>query len=580
MAWIDVLARIKFWGVDGTPATINGIPISTGPLAGNIVYDNVTPFLSEELSDAKARIINALSDLYFNSPTARAILDAGTSGTDIWLANVTGQGSFTFANSRTAGIDLGQAETFQWMGRNGRFQTENLGGNIIHELIHAISGTPDVVDPVTGSPQAPFNYNHPNFDHLGATVRTQNTIFQEMGWGAGYWQVGYHAALSPGNTAFFRTDISYTEDQTIDIAYFDSNSSLTPNNLDLSRRTDGSRDLIVGLSGNDFINGGAGNDYLYGSIDDDRIAGGSGDDLLHGGDRKTAVGSDGVDTADYTVGDNAAAISNGIVVKIDSASAATDAIDGKKYITVTNDGYGGTDRLLSIEKIKGTDNSDRVNVDNSDISAYELTNGKLEIDGAGGADDRLDFSISSGPVYIGGAKGGPSDSANPHAVEVHSGWTAPTGTIQIIWNLIKSAEPTSGGLSGPTGLSFTNFEHVVGSQYDDVLGRYDHAAETTALLQSLARHYGRELSDELHGMPIPPFLPVRTADEQVIVYSLPPLFGGRDQPEGIDFFRWPLFDVSLDDDSVTRWQDEVVRWIGQWEKVWLQQRTQSTLRPA
>jgi hypothetical protein len=29
MAWIDVAARIKFWGPDGQPATINGITVVT-----------------------------------------------------------------------------------------------------------------------------------------------------------------------------------------------------------------------------------------------------------------------------------------------------------------------------------------------------------------------------------------------------------------------------------------------------------------------------------------------------------------------------------------------------------------------
>src|SRR6266567_3307206 len=94
MAWIDVVARLKFWGIDGTPGTINGIPISTQALAGNQFYANVTPFVLPD----KSEIINALSDIYFNSPTARAMLDADNSGLDIWLANVTGQGSFTYPN--------------------------------------------------------------------------------------------------------------------------------------------------------------------------------------------------------------------------------------------------------------------------------------------------------------------------------------------------------------------------------------------------------------------------------------------------------------------------------------------------
>ena len=179
-----------------------------------------------------------------------------------------------------------------------------MGGNTIHELIHAINGTPDLVDPVTGNALggADRDYNNPNFDFLGQTVRLQNQISQERDFGPGYSQVGYDATFDTA-PAIFRNDISYTEDKTIDIAYFDNNRNLSPNVLDLSLRTDNSRDLIIGLSGNDHINGGAGRDYLYGGVGDDTISGGSGEDVIYGGDRKTALAEDGTDTADYSIGD-------------------------------------------------------------------------------------------------------------------------------------------------------------------------------------------------------------------------------------------------------------------------------------
>ncbi|MEA2878172.1 MAG: large repetitive protein, partial [Hyphomicrobiales bacterium] len=473
MSWIDVLARLKFWGVDGTPGTINGVPISTQNIGGNS-YSNVTPFVFED----KAPIINALSDIYFNSPIARAMFDGDTSGLEIWLANVTSvttPGSYTYANSRTAGIDLNQAVSFQWMGRDGRFQTENLGGNIIHELIHAITGSPDLVNPGTLSERPPWDYNNPAFDHLGPTVRMQNSIFQDMNWGTGYWQVGYTADTTAAPPGFFRTNISYTDDQTIDIAYFDRNGNLTPNNLDLSQRVENSRDLIIGLAGNDKINSGAGNDYLYGGVDDDSIAGGSGGDLLHGGDRTTNVAADGIDTADYTVGDNAVATTNGIVVKIDAASAATDLVDQKKYLTVTDDGYGNTDRLLSIEKIKGTNYSDVVNVERSDLSAYELTNGTLEIDGGdapnlnpvdGSGGDALNFANSATAAYIGGTLTTASGTSG-YATQVFATYEAQVVETFSILNLMKAGTVAGRGFIDPTGLIFTNFEKITGSFLND-----------------------------------------------------------------------------------------------------------------
>src|SRR5262245_50280219 len=229
MAWADVEAKIKFWGVDGT---LND--------AG--LRDFGTAFDSEQ----KGKILDALKDLYLRSPTARTLLDTGAS--DIWLLNRTGLGSKAFLNSRIAGIDLKEATSFEWMGRDGRFKVDQLGGHVIHELIHAIYGRRDL-------PDGPRPYNEANFDHLGETVRLQNEIFQEMGWGFGYWQVGYDATFEV-NPALLRHDefFSYTEGQSIDIAYFDNSRNSTPNNLDLSNRKDGSNDLIIGFEGDDTIN--------------------------------------------------------------------------------------------------------------------------------------------------------------------------------------------------------------------------------------------------------------------------------------------------------------------------------------
>jgi hypothetical protein len=101
-------------------------------------------------------------------------------------------GSASAAGSLTAAIDLNEATTFSWMGSNGRFQTDKLGGNAVHELIHAINDTHDLVDPLTGealSSNAKRDYNNANFDFLGQTVRSQNQIFQERDFGPGYSQV-------------------------------------------------------------------------------------------------------------------------------------------------------------------------------------------------------------------------------------------------------------------------------------------------------------------------------------------------------------------------------------------------------
>src|SRR5581483_1407115 len=260
MSWADVVAAINFWA-PGDPTTVNGINSSA--------YGTTEGFSPDVQDD----ILGALQSLYDNSSTARELLDAGAESGQIWLFNLTDVtdqnknpvGSFSLPGTFTSGLNLNQPSLLQWMGRNGQLQQETLGGMVIHELIHAIRGTDDLVDPTTGIPigiNDKADYNNPKFDFLGQTVRIQNQIFQEMGWGSGYWQVGYDATNFQAPN--LNPNISYTEGNNIDIAYFSWSGAKTPNDLDLSSRTDNSNDLIIGSSGNDTIRGGTGNDYLYG----------------------------------------------------------------------------------------------------------------------------------------------------------------------------------------------------------------------------------------------------------------------------------------------------------------------------
>jgi hypothetical protein len=141
MDWNDIRDRIKIYGPDGDPPTVNGVSVAN-------VYGNSPTFTASE----KTRLHNALQELFERSPTARDLINKALLISDIWLVNVEsiGRGSFTTpAPSRTAGISLGSVDNFLWMGRDGQFQPEKLGGNIIHELIHAIDGVPDLIDPVS-----------------------------------------------------------------------------------------------------------------------------------------------------------------------------------------------------------------------------------------------------------------------------------------------------------------------------------------------------------------------------------------------------------------------------------------------
>lgn len=95
-----------------------------------------------------------------------------------------------------------------------------------------------------------------------------------------------------------------------------------------------------------------------------------------------------------------------------------------------------------------------------------------------------------------------------------------------------------------------------------VLGDYDYAAACADLLQSLARHYQQDLSQQLRGMPIPPFRGPADANEQNIAWVSSPL-SSRCQEDPIDAFRLNLFEATLDDAAVLRWSEDVRRLAGQ-----------------
>jgi len=403
MAWSDVSSKLRFWGLgedglDGEPDVVNG---------------HLASEFGQQLSpEQKSEIIDALDSLYSGSQTARNLLDVGAGLNEIWFFQAwssSSDGSFAYPSSNAAVIDFRQVALdtgYQYMGSDGRIHLMNLQGLVIHELIHAIYGSPDLVDPATGRPfvdRSPRPYNNPAFDHIGQTQRLANTIMQEMGYPAGYSRVGYDAGINSYNQKYVRTDISYSEDQTIDIAYFDSSLNKAPDLLDLSYRTDSSRDLIMGFDGDDHIYGGGGDDYLYGGVGNDWLYGGSGNDVLFGGDRITPIAKDGSDTADYSVGDKGQPTDHGVTVDIDPGLVApADKMDGLTPIIVSDDGYGDHDRLFSIENIVLTNYADTVRIGTQGL---DLLSTLREIDAGDNPDDQpdvLDFSASEAGISLTG----------------------------------------------------------------------------------------------------------------------------------------------------------------------------------
>ncbi|MBV7256148.1 hypothetical protein KCG44_05050, partial [Pacificimonas sp. WHA3] len=118
-------------------------------------------------------------------------------------------------------------------------------------------------------------------------------------------------------------------------------------------------DHILGLiEGEDMLLGGAGNDMLFGRGGDDILDGNRGDDLLIGGkgdDR--IVGGDGLDTVRFFADGDPQRGTDSILVEM---RANENVADAPVTAHVLNDGNGGQDELLLVERVILGDTDDRL----------------------------------------------------------------------------------------------------------------------------------------------------------------------------------------------------------------------------
>ena len=124
-------------------------------------------------------------------------------------------------------------------------------------------------------------------------------------------------------------------------------------------------DYLSGDDGNDTLEGGSGDDTLNGGSGRDRLIGGAGDDLLIGGEEVIAA-FDHRSRADYQ------SATSGINASLSETS------------TVTGDSSVGTDTLVRVDRVDGSDFND---VFVADTSFRDVTTGNsIRIDGRGGDD--------------------------------------------------------------------------------------------------------------------------------------------------------------------------------------------------
>lgn len=139
-------------------------------------------------------------------------------------------------------------------------------------------------------------------------------------------------------------------------------------------------DTLTGDGFFNILNGGAGSDTLNGQDGDDTLLGGAGDDVLDGGMGSDLLdGGADIDTADYgeSIG-----------------SVAADLVTG-----TADDGTGGTDTLIDIENLAGSQQGDALSGD-SGVNRIEGRGGNDTLDGREG-DDVLDGGDGADTVYGG-----------------------------------------------------------------------------------------------------------------------------------------------------------------------------------
>jgi len=388
MSWSTVSAKIV-WYDQQSPAwtTYPNFPLSTVS------------------STDQTTISNALEDVYLHSPNnAQAMLDgwaANNYSINIGTLAVGGvgkaqlgdpsTGSLLAPSSRYVGYDLIGEQQLKYINAQGQVVSDKLSLTVIHELAHIM--LPSIDPPWRPNQESLDAFLNRTADQNGATLDFQNAVAVEMHLDS-YVQINYFSSFGAStaiDTALQGSNFSYTEGNTINAVRL-GDLYTSANNMDQSDRT-GSIDLMLGLSGNDTLLAGDGNDYLYGGAGSDTLSGGSGNDLIDGADVKNP-GADSVDTVDFSIGDHHQATPGGITAVFDFTT--TTQIDGRQVFTVSNDGYGNSDRLVSIEVVKGTAHDDTFQFKGATASGLQLT-----IDGNGASShDILDFSQSAQSYQI------------------------------------------------------------------------------------------------------------------------------------------------------------------------------------
>ena len=208
---------------------------------------------------------------------------------------------------------------------------------------------------------------------------------------------------------------------------------------------DAKGEAIVGGFGNDVLLGNAGDDTLDGGLGDDLLSGGTGNDTLDGGD--------GIDEVDYF--DSA----TGVTVDLGNATAS--------------DGLGGTDTILNIEDVHGSDFDDVITGDgNANVLEGEFGNDVLD---GGGGDDKV-FGDEGDDVLTGGfgndvlgAGAGDDVLTGGLGNDVLDGGAGTDTASYAAAASSVTVDLAAGTATGEGSDTLSNIESASGSDFDDAL---------------------------------------------------------------------------------------------------------------
>lgn len=216
---------------------------------------------------------------------------------------------------------------------------------------------------------------------------------------------------------------------------------------------------VIGTSFNDMLTGNSVRNALWGLSGHDVLNGGLGDDVLNGGLGNDVLnGGAGIDTADYSA----------LIIPGLTATGATGGVTVNLNLTgAQNTGGAGSDTLVGIENVIGTDFNDTLTGNNGN-NILSGRGGNDTLNGGGGNDELFG---GLGHDVLNGGSG--NDTLNGFSGnDVLNGGDG-IDTASYIWetagvrvNLNLTGAQNTGGAGIDTLVSI---EHVIGSNFNDTL---------------------------------------------------------------------------------------------------------------